>query len=66
MIDALCEVTGKQAYRYRAFELLVTLDLDVYKAVREIIVSADIQFKQLHKVLQSAFEWKKCTRVISI
>lgn len=45
MIDALCEVTGKQAYRYRAFELLVTLDLDIYKAVRKIIVPADIQFK---------------------
>ena len=35
MIDALCEVTGKQAYRYRAFELLVTLDLDIYKGVCE-------------------------------
>lgn len=58
MINALCEVTGKQAYKYRAFELLVTLDLDIYKAVRKIIVPADIQFKQLHKVLQSVFDWK--------
>lgn len=58
MIDALCEVTGKQAYRYRAFELLVTLDLDIYKAVRKIIVPANIQFTQLHKVLQSVFDWR--------
>ncbi|QAT40649.1 plasmid pRiA4b ORF-3 family protein [Clostridium sp. JN-9] len=58
MINALSKVTGRQAYKYRAFELLVTLDLDIYKAVRKIIVPADIQFKQLHKVLQSVFEWK--------
>jgi hypothetical protein len=58
MINALSEVTGKQAYKYRAFELLVTLDLDIYKAVRKIVVPADIQFTQLHKVLQSVFGWK--------
>jgi Plasmid pRiA4b ORF-3-like protein len=58
MINALCEVTGKQAYKYRAFELLVTLDLDIYKAVRKIVVPADIPFAQLHKVLQSAFDWR--------
>ncbi|MHC6181014.1 plasmid pRiA4b ORF-3 family protein [Clostridium sp. JNZ X4-2] len=58
MINALSEITGKQAYKYRAFELLVTLDLDIYKAVRKIIVPADIKFTQLHKVLQSAFEWR--------
>lgn len=58
MINALSEVTGKQAYKYRAFELLVTLDLNIYKAVRKIIVPADIQLIQLHKVLQSVFEWR--------
>ncbi|WP_297418887.1 plasmid pRiA4b ORF-3 family protein [Clostridium sp.] len=58
MINALSEITGKQAYKYRAFELLVTLDLDIYKAVRKIIVPADIQFIQLHKVLQSVFDWR--------
>lgn len=58
MIKALSEVTGKQGYKYRAFELLITLDLDIYKAVRKIIVPADIKFTQLHKVLQSLFEWK--------
>lgn len=58
MSSALSEVTGKQTYNYRAFELLVTLDLDIYKAVRKIIVPANIQLTQLHKVLQSVFEWK--------
>ncbi|CCO06924.1 plasmid pRiA4b ORF-3 family protein [Desulforamulus hydrothermalis] len=58
MIKALSELTGKQAYKYRALELLVTLDLEVYKAVRRIIVPAGIEFSQLHKVLQSVFGWK--------
>jgi hypothetical protein len=58
MINALSELTGMQAYKYRAFELLVTLDLDIYKAVRKIVVPAYIQFRQLHKVLQSVFEWR--------
>lgn len=58
MINALSELTGKQAYKYRAFELLVTLDLEVYKAVRRIIVPADLEFTRLHKVLQSVFSWE--------
>ena len=57
MVKALTELTGKQAYKYRAFELKVTLDLEVYQAVRRIIVSADIELKILHKVLQSVFKW---------
>jgi len=57
MINELSELTGKQAYKYRAFELLVTLDLEAYKAVRRIIVPADIEFARLHKVLQSVFDW---------
>lgn len=58
MIATLSEATGKPAFRYRAFELLVTLDLDVYKAVRRLIVPADITFTQLHQVLQEVFHWK--------
>ena len=60
MINALSELTGKQAYKYRAFELMITLDLEVYKAVRRMIVPADIEFTRLHKVLQSVFDWKNC------
>lgn len=58
MINALSEITGKQVYKYRALELMVTLDLDVYKAVRRIIVPADLEFARLHKVLQSVFSWE--------
>ena len=58
MIKALAELTGKPAYKYSAFELLVTLDLDIYKAMRRLIVPADIEFAKLHKVLQRVFNWK--------
>lgn len=58
MINALSALTGKQAYKYCALELLITLDLNVYKAVRRIIVPADIEFAGLHKVLQSVFGWQ--------
>ena len=36
MINALFELTGKQLYKYRAFELLVTLDLEAYKVERVV------------------------------
>jgi hypothetical protein len=58
MADSLSELTGKPVYKYSALELLVTLDLEVYKAMRRIIVPADIEFARLHKVLQSVFDWK--------
>lgn len=57
MFDALIELTGKPLYRYRAFELRVTLDLEIYQAVRRLIVPAGIEFMQLHKVLQYVFDW---------
>jgi len=58
MVDALTELTGMQAYKCRAFELIVTLDLEVYKAERKIIVPSGLEFAQLHKVLQYVFGWK--------
>lgn len=58
MINALTELTGKPAYKYRAFELLVTLDLEIYKATRRLIVPVDLELDKLHKVLQRAFNWK--------
>lgn len=57
MIKALSQLTGMQIYKYCAFELLVTLDLEVYKAVRRIIVPANMEFALLNKVLQSVFDW---------
>ena len=58
MIKSLIELTEKPAYRYRAFELLVTLDLEIYKAVRRMIVPAGITFQRLHRVLQRSFSWQ--------
>lgn len=58
MIKALTELTGKKAYQYRAFELMVTLELDVYQATRKIIVPSNISFKKIHEVLQSVYDWK--------
>lgn len=58
MVEALAQRTGKQPYRYRAFELLVTLDLEIYKAERRLIVPADLPLLDLHKVLQEAFDWR--------
>lgn len=58
MFNTLSELTGKQIYKYCAFELLITLDLDVYKATRKIIVPANIRFTKLHRALQSVFDWE--------
>jgi hypothetical protein len=57
MIAALAASTGKPAYNYRAFELLVTLDLYLYTATRRLIVPADIDFDRLHAILQQVFRW---------
>lgn len=60
MIKAVEKLTGKPAYHYRAYELLVTLDLEIYKAVRRLIVPADIEFANLHRLLQKVFGWRNC------
>jgi hypothetical protein len=60
MFSALAELTGKSIYKYRAFELLVTLDLEVYQATRRLIVPADIELAKLHEILQEVFHWKNC------
>ena len=58
MRDELKKITGKEIYKYKAFELEVTLDLEIYKAVRKIIVPANIKLTKLHKVIQFIFDWK--------
>ena len=57
MVESLSKLTNKPVFRYRALELRVTLDLDVYKAVRRLIVPAQMEFAELHKVLQGVFNW---------
>jgi len=60
MIEELIRLTGKPAYKYRAFELLVTLDLEIYKATRRLIVPAKLEFSELHLLLQNVFDWDNC------
>ncbi len=58
MFEELSELTDLPIYKYQAYELLVTLDLKIYKAERRIIVPSDMGFHEFHKVLQRAFGWK--------
>jgi len=58
MFAALSEDMGLPAYRYRAFEILVTLDLIEYKAVRRLIVPARLPMWRLHYLLQEIYGWK--------
>lgn len=58
MVKALSELKDVPLYDYRAFELLVTLDLAIYKATRRLIVPADIDFSRLHLLLQDVFDWE--------
>jgi hypothetical protein len=58
MFAALVKLTGKPIYKYRAYELCATLDLKIYKAVRRIIVPANVTFSDFHIVLQRVFAWE--------
>ena len=58
MVAALANLTGEQPRRYKALEIRVSLDLEVYKATRTMIVPANLRLIQLHKVLQNVFDWK--------
>lgn len=58
MIERLSTLSREPVYRYHAFELRVTLDLEIYTAMRRLIVPADIEFSCLHHVLQNAFHWE--------
>lgn len=58
MNAALTALTGIKPYNYRAFELQITLDLEIYSASRRLIVPADLKFVELHRVLQNVFGWQ--------
>lgn len=58
MIKAMEELTAIQPYKSRAFELRITLDLEVYTAERKVLVPEDMSFANLHKVIQSVFNWR--------
>lgn len=58
MIKAMEELTGIQPYKSRAFELRITLNLEVYTAERKILVPANISFTNFHKLIQYIFDWR--------
>lgn len=58
MIHQLSAYFKMPAFRYDALELQVILDLEIYQAVRRIIVPANIELCQLHQVIQKVFGWK--------
>jgi len=58
MIKAMEDLTGLQPYKSRAFELRITLDLEIYTAERMILVPADMSFANFHKVIQRVFDWR--------
>ena len=53
-------VYGLPVLKVRAFDLNVRLDLDGRDAVRRLRVPANISFKKLHRLLQTAFDWQNC------
>ena len=51
---------GDYIIRCESVNLIVKLDLGVYTAERRIMIPIDINFKELHEILQVAFDWKEC------
>jgi hypothetical protein len=51
---------GLPVRKFLALDLNVRLDLDGNDAIRKLRVPASITFEQLHKILQTAFNWKNC------
>lgn len=49
---------GESIIKCKAINLLIKLDLGVYIAQRKVITPEDTTFKQLHKIIQSVFNWK--------
>ena len=56
LINALAEKYGSSVQSARVAELEVTLDL-MTKCKRTLIVPDNLNFYQLHNILQNAFEW---------
>ncbi len=52
--------SGKNTFQIQAVQLKVTLNLDHFKVWRRIIVPTHLNFRQLHEILQRAFEWQDC------
>ena len=58
MYNELEVLSGEPIFSCKAVKLKVTLRLENHNVWRELMVPLNITFKQLHKVLQAAFDWK--------
>lgn len=59
LMTQLQERYGEAVVACRAVELEVTLELQT-PCKRTLVVPADLNFYQLHRILQGAFEWHDC------
>lgn len=58
LYENLSEFAGQEVIQREAVQLLVTLKLSKGNVWRRLVVPLHLTFKQLHKVLQTAFDWK--------
>ncbi len=58
MYKDLEELTGQSIFSCKAIQIKVTLDLEKYNVWRRLIIPHKITFKQLHDILQIAFNWR--------
>ena len=58
MLDSLQSRYNMKPICRPAFELEATMDMEKFKVTRKLMVPVDYTFRDLHRVLQQAFEWK--------
>lgn len=49
---------GTPVVELTAVELLISLDLEVYTAIRRLTVPLMVSFRELHKIIQIAYDWR--------
>jgi len=59
ILEDFKEIYGDFIIKCEAVNLVIKLDLEAYTAERRIVMPIDINFKELHKILQIAFDWKE-------
>lgn len=58
IIEDLKKLYGEDIISCEAVNLIVKLNLEKDYVIRKILTPLDINFKQLHEIIQAAFDWK--------
>ncbi|WP_315078605.1 plasmid pRiA4b ORF-3 family protein [uncultured Clostridium sp.] len=58
MVKALEEIYGEDIIECEVAELVISLDLGYYKAIRNLVTPINITFNDLHRIIQDLYEWK--------